>query len=147
MNDTEVLHVSRKGDQAIHFIKEALPVGSNVKQTVDWKRRFDHMQQHSGQHLISAILERDFKYTTLSWWLGEDVCYVELGNRQFMYVTFRNRNANIVLFLDVPTVKDSEIEQVEETVNELIREARRVTVINYKEDTSEEELKDVCKII
>lgn len=37
------------------------------------------MQQHSGQHLISAVLEKIYKHPTISWWLGEDVSYVELG--------------------------------------------------------------------
>lgn len=37
------------------------------------------MQQHSGQHLISAVLEKKYKHPTISWWLGEDVSYVELG--------------------------------------------------------------------
>lgn len=54
-------------------------MGENVKEVIDWDRRFDHMQQHSGQHLITAVIDREFKYPTISWWLGESVSYIELG--------------------------------------------------------------------
>lgn len=80
LNNKRVYHVRRKADIAIHFLTEPLGVGETVVQTIDWERRFDHMQHHSGQHLISAIIEREFKYTTVSWWLGEEVSYIELGN-------------------------------------------------------------------
>lgn len=79
LNDQKVSNVIRRGDKAVHYTTNPLTVGENVQQTIDWERRFDHMQQHSGQHLLSAVLERDFSYTTVSWWLGEEVSYVELG--------------------------------------------------------------------
>lgn len=79
LNDKKVYHVKRVADKAIHFITDSLEVGESVLQKIDWERRFDHMQQHSGQHLISAVLEKEFNYTTVSWWLGEEVSYVELG--------------------------------------------------------------------
>lgn len=69
----------RRADKAVHFTSVPLQVGEDVKQTVDWDRRFDNMQQHSGQHLLSAVLERDFECPTISWWLGEEDSYVELG--------------------------------------------------------------------
>lgn len=48
LNETKVLQVRRQGGDAIHFVTSPLPVGEDVKQTVEWNRRFDHMQQHSG---------------------------------------------------------------------------------------------------
>lgn len=80
LNDKRVHHVKRIADQAVHFLTEPLDVGETVHQTIDWERRFDHMQHHSGQHLISAVIDREFNYTTVSWWLGEEVCYIELGD-------------------------------------------------------------------
>lgn len=79
MNDVPVEHVVRRADKAIHIIEKPLKVGDEVKESIDWSRRFDHMQQHSGQHLITAVLDRDYNYYTISWYLGEDVAYVELG--------------------------------------------------------------------
>lgn len=44
-----VLRVLRQGSQAVHYVNQPLEVGSEVCLEVDWKRRFDHMQQHSGK--------------------------------------------------------------------------------------------------
>jgi hypothetical protein len=49
MDDVKVLHVTRRGTEAVHFVESALPVGKMVKQKLDWERRLDHMQQHSGE--------------------------------------------------------------------------------------------------
>lgn len=54
-----------------------LAVGQRVTATVDWARRFDHMQQHSAQHLLSAVAEARGLETT-TWALGEERCNVEL---------------------------------------------------------------------
>ncbi|KAJ0178089.1 hypothetical protein K1T71_005912 [Dendrolimus kikuchii] len=80
LNNIEVLQVLRKGDEAIHFTKEPLEPGTVVEQKINWNRRFDHMQQHSGQHLLSAVLEKHYNLPTTSWWLGSDECYVELDS-------------------------------------------------------------------
>ncbi|MEO8586232.1 MAG: alanyl-tRNA editing protein [Acidobacteriota bacterium] len=48
---------------------------------LDWDRRFDHMQQHTGQHLLSAVAQDRFSWPTTAFHLGPDVCDVELGAR------------------------------------------------------------------
>ncbi|XP_063931239.1 alanyl-tRNA editing protein Aarsd1 [Zophobas morio] len=121
LNDQPVYQVTRKSDKAIHFVKEPFNVGDQVKQKIDWNRRLDHMQQHSGQHLITAVFDRDFKFYTVSWYLGEEVAYLEL---------------------DTPTVTQEQMDQVENTCNELIRENVAVVVHNLDENTPEEELEN-----
>mmetsp|Transcript_19785 Transcript_19785/g.75854 ORF Transcript_19785/g.75854 Transcript_19785/m.75854 type:complete len:494 (+) Transcript_19785:40-1521(+) len=64
----------------LHFVcvKGTPPAaGDDVEVTLDWDRRFYHMQQHSAQHLISAIAERQYKWKTTSWWLGADKSNIE----------------------------------------------------------------------
>ena len=51
MGDVAVLRVTRQGAEAVHFVGSALEVGKEVLLKVDWERRFDHMQQHSGKGL------------------------------------------------------------------------------------------------
>lgn len=105
MNGRPVLDVQRKGAIAQHFIAGSttappFDVGDVVHCTVDWKRRHDHMQQHSGelveievivfsfdekcycsgQHLISALFEREYGVATKSWWLGSEVSYIEIDS-------------------------------------------------------------------
>lgn len=44
-----MLRVTRQGPEAVHFVSSPLEVGQEVQVKVDWERRFDHMQQHSGK--------------------------------------------------------------------------------------------------
>ena len=81
------MNVIRKGPEAIHFIETAgnevplMKVGDEVVQIVDWERRHDHMQQHSGQHLISALFEQEYNYNTKAWWLGVESSYIEIDGK------------------------------------------------------------------
>lgn len=49
IGDVPVLRVTRQGPEAVHFVTSPLEEGQEVKVKVDWERRFDHMQQHSGE--------------------------------------------------------------------------------------------------
>jgi alanyl-tRNA synthetase len=68
--DGEVLHVLGSGD--------APAAGSRVACAVDWPRRFDHMQQHHGQHLLSAAFQRLRGAATVSFHLGAETCTIDL---------------------------------------------------------------------
>ena len=66
----EVLHLVGEG--------EAPAIGSRVSCAVDWARRFDHVQQHHGQHLLSAALQRLRGAATVSFHLGAETCTIDL---------------------------------------------------------------------
>ncbi|CAB1311979.1 unnamed protein product [Coregonus sp. 'balchen'] len=100
IGDVPVLRVTRQGAEAVHFVSSALEVGQEVQLKVDWERRFDHMQQHSGQHLITAIADSMFGYKTTSWELGRQRSTIEL---------------------DTPSMKPAQMEALEAAVNEKIR--------------------------
>ncbi|XP_066261067.1 alanyl-tRNA editing protein Aarsd1 [Euwallacea similis] len=122
LNEVPVFKVIRRADKAIHITNQPFLEGEEVKQKVNWERRFDHMQQHSGQHLITAVIDKEFKYSTVSWWLGEEVSYIEL---------------------DTSKISNEEIREAENKINSLIRDGKKVSVEIYTEDTPEEELKQV----
>ncbi|MCX6545643.1 MAG: DHHA1 domain-containing protein [Acidobacteria bacterium] len=61
-----------------HVIDRVLPAGSSVRGTVDWPRRFDHMQQHTGQHILSAAFDRLLKARTVGFHLGAEVSTLDL---------------------------------------------------------------------
>ena len=61
-----------------HVIEGTLPEGELAAE-IDWARRFDHMQQHTGQHILSAALERVLDAATLSSHLGEERSSIEIG--------------------------------------------------------------------
>lgn len=49
IGDVSVVRVTRQGPEAVHFVSSALEEGQQVQVKLDWERRFDHMQQHSGE--------------------------------------------------------------------------------------------------
>lgn len=73
---TGVIDDESKG--IIHVVDRALETGALVEGHIDWERRFDHMQQHSGQHLLSAVLHDLFGWQTLSFHLGSEVSTIDL---------------------------------------------------------------------
>ncbi|GAB0088243.1 alanyl-tRNA editing protein Aarsd1 [Sergentomyia squamirostris] len=109
LNEKRVLNVIRKGDTAIHFVESTEPLapGQEVQQKIDWDRRKDHMQQHSGQHLITAIFEQDFNLETKAWWLGSETSYIELGAKD---------------------VTQEQLDHVEKKCNHLIASGKKVSV-------------------
>lgn len=69
----------QKGEEGIrHYVTTPLAHGS-VRLQLDWQRRFDHMQQHTGQHLLSALAEDRFGWRTTAFHLGSERCDVELA--------------------------------------------------------------------
>ncbi|OPG95587.1 hydrolase [Chryseobacterium mucoviscidosis] len=81
-----VLDVISEDGEVLHKLERALEQ-NDVDCQIDWQRRFDHMQQHSGQHLLSAITLKLADAMTLSFHLGTDyisidVAAAELGANQ-----------------------------------------------------------------
>jgi len=77
LGDANVLDVRDDDDDIVHVVDRELPLGS-VRGCVDWARRFDHMQQHTGQHLLSAMFQERFGRPTVSFHLGSDLCTIDL---------------------------------------------------------------------
>ncbi|MHA6532050.1 alanyl-tRNA editing protein [Paenibacillus sp. BAC0078] len=72
-----VLDVILEDDEVLHKV-ESLPDGNRVSCRIDWDRRFDHMQQHSGQHLLSAVFLELCQAKTLSFHLGNDYDTIDI---------------------------------------------------------------------
>ncbi|MGE0460524.1 MAG: alanyl-tRNA editing protein [Vicinamibacterales bacterium] len=65
--------------RVVHVTDRALEPGSVVIGAIDWARRFDHMQQHTGQHVLSAAFDRLFSNRTESFHLGAESCSIDLA--------------------------------------------------------------------
>lgn len=112
VGNVPVLRVFRRDGEAVHVVCSAIEVGTEVEMSVDWKRRYDHMQQHSGQHLITAVAEQEFGFPTTSWNLGEETSFIEL---------------------DAPKgIKNEYLQDLESLVNEKIRQNLPVHVNLYE---------------
>jgi alanyl-tRNA synthetase len=74
-----VLEVTDREDGTIvHLVDRPLEKNARVRGHVDWHRRFDHMQQHTGQHLLSGAFERQVQARTVSFHLGAESSTIDL---------------------------------------------------------------------
>jgi alanyl-tRNA synthetase len=110
-----VVDVVDEDGRIAHLLAEPLLSGA-VHAEIDWRRRYDHMQQHTGQHLLSAVFIDLFEYETLSFHLGSDSSTIELAARQ---------------------VSDAEIARAEESANEMVRRALPVAIRFERADVVE----------
>jgi alanyl-tRNA synthetase len=96
--------VREKDDVIVHVLERALAkVG--VEGTIDWPRRFDHMQQHTGQHILSAAFEQLLDADTVGFHLGAEACTIDIN---------------------VPHLELAAVTPVEELVNQVVWEDRSV---------------------
>jgi alanyl-tRNA synthetase len=94
-------------DEGIAHIVAAPLSAGNVAGKIDWERRYDHMQQHTGQHLLSAVLADLCGFQTLSFHMGSDVSTIELGTKD---------------------LTETQIDGTEKRANELARRATPVRI-------------------
>jgi alanyl-tRNA synthetase len=78
LGGVEVIDVVDEGGRVAHVLARPLDEGPRVQGRVSWERRFDHMQQHTGQHLLSAVLHDLLGYDTISVHFGSDAATLDL---------------------------------------------------------------------
>ena len=113
-NDPTKMRVTEVADaedgKVVHYleapVKNVQP-GTRVRGQIDAARRRDHMQQHSGQHVLSAAFIRLFNMPTVSFHMADDYCSIDL---------------------DTPTLTKEQVESAERLANEIILENRAVKV-------------------
>ena len=106
LGGAKVIDVIDEEERVAHVVETPLSE-ARVEGRVDWERRFDHMQQHTGQHLLSAVLEELFAMPTLSFHMGAEVSTIELR---------------------AAALDTGQIERVEGRCAEIVSEARPVAI-------------------
>ena len=101
LGDANVLDVLDKDDRIVHVVDRPVAIG-RLDGCIHWPRRFDHMQQHTGQHLLSAVFHERFGLITVSFHLGEAVNTIDLQGPQPSALILEGaaRAANSVIFED-----------------------------------------------
>ena len=79
LDTVEVLDVQEKDGEIIHYTKEAIEPGKEVTGKIDWDRRFDLMQQHSGEHIVSGLVHAAYGYDNVGFHMSSDVITVDLS--------------------------------------------------------------------
>lgn len=100
-----------------HYITKPLAAGTHVEARIDWQRRFDHMQQHSGQHLLSAVFLRELHAPTVSFHLGDSVSTIDLAGG---------------------AIASASLERIEQLANEIIAQNRPVRIRYVSRSEAEE---------
>jgi alanyl-tRNA synthetase len=88
-----------------HLTPKPLLAGTHVEGSVDWMRRLDHMQQHSGQHLLSALFYRELHAPTISFHLGDAISTIDL---------------------EIPALEPAQLAHIEQLANAVVAEGRPV---------------------
>src|ERR1041385_1341665 len=78
LGNVQVTEVVDEDERIAHVLSAPL-AGDEVDGTIDWQRRFDHMQQHTGQHLLSAVLLDLFDAGTVSFHLGAESSTIDIS--------------------------------------------------------------------
>jgi alanyl-tRNA synthetase len=89
-----------------HLTPKPLLAGTQVEGRIDWMRRLDHMQQHSGQHLLSALFYQELRAPTVSFHLGDTVSTIDL---------------------EIAALEPAQLAQIEQLANTIVAEGRPMT--------------------
>src|SRR5262249_110963 len=80
LGDVPVVEVIDREDGTIaHVTAAPLAVGATIRGAIDWPRRLDHMQQHTGQHILAAAFDPLLRVRTVSFHMGADVSTIDLA--------------------------------------------------------------------
>lgn len=103
LGNVNVLDVREKGEEILHLCDGALEIGSTVCGKIDWARRFDLMQQHTGEHIVSGLLHQKFGYHNTGFHVGKDVMEVDFDGpvspEDLAEIEFK---ANLAIWQNIP---------------------------------------------
>ena len=98
-----VLDTRERGEEVVHFCDAPLDVGTEVVGKIDWAHRFDLMQQHTGEHILSGILNARFGYQNVGFHVGADVMEVDFdGPLTPEDIAWAELEANKAIWEDIP---------------------------------------------
>jgi len=108
-------------DRVAHVLAAPLAAEAEIAGEIDWSRRYDHMQQHTGQHLLSAVLQDLFGMKTVSFHMGAETSTIDVH-------------------MGAAAVSPAQIERAEERCAQIVGEARPV-VVTFEDASSDLDLR------
>ncbi|MBU5438344.1 hypothetical protein KQI42_10005 [Tissierella sp. MSJ-40] len=98
INGVEVLEAYEEGNDIIHVVKDNIH-SDKVQLSIDWENRLDYMQQHSGQHLLSAAFYKLYNGETVGFYIGKEYVYIDVT---------------------IPELTEEEVDKIETFANRII---------------------------
>ena len=98
-----VLDVQERGEEVVHLCDKALEVGAVVEGVIDYERRFDLMQQHTGEHIVSGIIHRRYGYHNVGFHMGSEMIEIDFdGVVPAEDLAAIEQEANAALWANIP---------------------------------------------
>ena len=127
-----VLDTKEKNGVVLHRTEKALAVGTVVEGKIDWKRRFDHMQNHSGEHIVSGLIHGTYGYQNVGFHMGSDMITIDFDGE----------------------ISYEELKAIEAEANHIVWENRQTQISLYDEESvkaveyrSKKELHGIVRIV
>lgn len=79
LGEIEVKDVQERDGELVHYTETALEPGREVLGKLDWERRFDLMQQHSGEHIVSGLVHEKYGYSNVGFHMSSDVITIDFS--------------------------------------------------------------------
>ncbi|HEX6791180.1 MAG TPA: alanyl-tRNA editing protein [Candidatus Krumholzibacteria bacterium] len=126
-------------DTVVHTVRGPVAREGTIQGTINWDRRFDHMQQHTGQHILSRAFIKTDRLDTVSFHMGEDTCTIDIDGSSLDAATIRRAEdlANQIVQEDRPIdiatipIEQVDMSELRRKVPEGVRDARIVTVRDF----------------
>ncbi len=135
LNDIRVTDVREKDDVIIHYTDRPLAEGTAVHGIIDWDRRFDFMQNHTGEHIVSGIIHQLYGYENVGFHMGDTIQVDYSGWLDTDQIKEVERKANEIIWTNQPVIIDYPSEEEREQIpyrskKELTGTVRIVTIQN-----------------
>ena len=105
LGDARVLDVQEQGGAVVHLCDRPLEPGRTIRGKLDWQRRLDLMQQHSGEHILSGLIHAQFGYHNVGFHVGKDVMEVDFdGPLDAQELAQLEQEANEAIWMDLPVL-------------------------------------------
>lgn len=103
LDEVHVTDVRKKNGVIIHYTDGPLEVGRTVHGSLDWERRFDHMQQHTGEHILSGLIHARFGYENVGFHMGDETVLVDFdGPMSWEELMEVEAEANLAVYRNEP---------------------------------------------
>lgn len=104
IDDVRVLDTKRRDGAVVHYTDRPLPEGAQVHGVLNWERRFDHMQHHSGEHIMSGLIHKKFGYDNVGFHMSEEMVTIDFNGLMTLEDALEiEKEANRVVFENKPT--------------------------------------------
>ena len=129
----------QKDDTVVHIVSGDAPATGKIQGSIDWARRFDHMQQHTGQHILSRAFIKTDGLDTVSFHMGDETCTIDLDGPAPDSAAVRRAEdlSNQIIAenrpIDIVTmpIEQVDMSELRRKVPEGVRDARIVTVRDF----------------